>query len=99
MVLWLLATLWVLYTTAGFLVAPAIVHRILKGQLSKTLHRQVTAERVRVNPYTFSVTIQGLSIVEGKGVPLITAQRLYVNAQLSSLPRRALVLKAIDIVN
>ncbi|HMK72963.1 MAG TPA: hypothetical protein VK454_06470, partial [Myxococcaceae bacterium] len=49
---WLIAAgiLLVVYAGAGFLVAPWILHRQLERRLAAALHREVTIERVRVNP-------------------------------------------------
>lgn len=95
--IWLLATVLILYTTFGFLIAPVIIRRVAQSRLTGLLHRQVTIQGVRLNPYALSVTIQGVAIAGKEQSPLITVRRLYANAQLMSLPRRGLVLKAIEI--
>src|SRR5258708_13465580 len=57
--------------------------------------RQAAIEKVKVNPYTLSLTIRGLSLKEADGQPFASWEEFYVNFQLSSLFRRAWVFKEI----
>ncbi|HXX30077.1 MAG TPA: hypothetical protein VEJ89_05110, partial [Myxococcaceae bacterium] len=53
---WLLAAgaCLAVYAGAGFLLAPWILHRQLERRLAETLHRTVTIQKVRVNPFALS---------------------------------------------
>jgi len=90
-----LATIGVL----GFLVAPPIVHSKLEQELTRILHRKVTIESLRINPYALSVTMRGLRITErNSDATALAVEELYANASSSSLFRRAPVLSALRVV-
>jgi len=78
-----------LYTVAGFLVAPPLVKWQLREQLAAATHRRATVQQVRVNPFTLAVTVRGLALAGTNGVPFVGCDELYVNFQLSSLFRWA----------
>ena len=48
------------YTLLGFLILPPIIRAVAVKQLSKQLERDVSIEKVKLNPYTLSATIRGL---------------------------------------
>ena len=52
------------YALVGFFVLPAIIKWQLKKQLPPVTKRLVAVEGVRVNPFTFSLTVRGLSLTE-----------------------------------
>jgi len=89
----------VLYALVGFFVVPWIV----KGQIEKRslemLKRQATVEKVRCNPFTLSLTIEGFSLPDRPGSVLLSWDRVYANAQVSSLFRWAATLKELRIEN
>ena len=69
-----------LYTIGGFFVAPKIVKSQLEKRASALLAREVTVQKVRVNPYALSVTLEGFDIREANGqAPFLGWDRLYVN--------------------
>ena len=72
-VLWLLATL-LLYTVLGFLVLPPIIRHFAVKELSRLLSREVSIQRVQLNPYDFSTTIRGLMIKDHDGQPFISTR-------------------------
>lgn len=92
----LVATI-VLYALFGFLVVPWIVQRQIETKSLAILKRQATVERVRCNPFALSLTIDGLSLPDRAGSVLLSWDRLYVNAQASSLFRWAATLKELRI--
>jgi hypothetical protein len=87
---------FLLYTVLGGFLLPPIVRVIAAKQLSKTLDRPVTIQKVRLNPYTLAARIQGLSIQEKDGAPLVSWEEVYVNFQLASLFNHAWVLKEVS---
>ncbi len=77
----------VIYTALGFLVAPAIFKWQIRRQLPLLVHRPVTVQQVRMNPYALSLTVRGLALTETNGTAFAGFDELYVNFQLSSLFR------------
>lgn len=74
------AGLVLLYTLVGFLVLPPIVRSQLEKRLSTELGRRVTVEKVRLNPFTLSATLEGFAIRETDGTAVFLGWRsLYVN--------------------
>ncbi|MES1164518.1 MAG: DUF748 domain-containing protein, partial [Verrucomicrobiota bacterium] len=85
-----------LFAVVGFWVVPPIARHVAEKQLSGLLGRKVTITRVRVNPFALSVTVEGFQVFEPDGAsPFVGFRRLYVNAQLSSVYRRAPVIKEV----
>jgi len=75
---WVITGLLLTYTLAGFVAAPLAIHHVLKKKGSQALGRDVQAETVRFNPYTFSLRLTGLS-VSGVDGPLVRIGVFYVN--------------------
>lgn len=53
-----------LYLFCGFLVLPAVLRAVLPAQAGQALGRVVTLERVRFNPLTHKLTLEGLTVAE-----------------------------------
>lgn len=84
----------------GFFVLPPIVKFVLLDKLSETLHRTVVVERISINPYTLSMSLEGLQIKErGSDEPFVGFDSLYVNLQSTSLFRWGAVVNEIRLVN
>lgn len=98
---WLKRVAWVLliYTIVGFLILPPIIRAVAAKQLAKELHREVTVEKVRLNPYALSVSIRGLKIKDPDTETLLAWDEVYVNLQLSSFLGHAWVFDEIAVVN
>ncbi|HKQ97909.1 MAG TPA: DUF748 domain-containing protein, partial [Candidatus Polarisedimenticolia bacterium] len=87
--LFVAAILVALYAILGFLVAPAMLRHPLERQASALIGREVTLDRLRLNPFALSVTADGLHIKDKDGTPLLRWERLYLDfAALRSLWRR-----------
>ena len=56
--------LLVLYTLAGFFLTPYLVKRQLTELVRDDLHRQLSIDRVRFNPYTLRMVIDGQLAVQ-----------------------------------
>jgi uncharacterized protein involved in outer membrane biogenesis len=83
----------------GALVAPLLLRRILASQLTTKLHREVSIEQIRINPYTMSATIHGFLMKERQSqTSALSFDELYVNLELESLFRWGPVLKEIRLV-
>ena len=68
------------YAVIGFLILPPIVKSKLEQELSRVLHREVTVQAVRANPFMPSLTVRGLAVRERTGDALFAGfEELYVN--------------------
>lgn len=84
----------------GFLVLPPLVKSVLLDQLSQALHRPVAVDRVRINPYALSATLEGVSIGEREGSGTFASfDSLYMNLESSSLFRMGPVIGEVRLVN
>lgn len=93
-----LAALLVLFTVVGFFVLPPIIKSVLTKKLSETLGRQVTVQEVRVNPYSLTVRIDGVTVREkGTGDTFVRFDQLAVGLDPSSLVRRALIVRRVTL--
>ena len=91
---------FVLFTVLGFFVLPPIVKSILTKQLSENLHRSVTINQIKINPYTLSIAVRGLTIKD-KGSPetFLSFDEFFVDLQSVSIPKMALILKEVRLTN
>ena len=69
----------------GFVGLPPIIRSQAIKHLSAALHREVAIEKIRLNPLTLSVTIEGLDIKDRDGGAFTKWKRLYVNFDSFSL--------------
>ena len=72
-ILIVLAVLYALYAAFAALIGPVIVRRQLLERLSARLHRPVTVGRVRVNPFSITVTVDSLRVADRDGSTLYFA--------------------------
>ncbi|EXI85646.1 MAG: putative protein involved in outer membrane biogenesis [Candidatus Accumulibacter sp. BA-94] len=83
----------------GFLVMPPLVKWLLVDQLAAVLHRPVSIEGLRINPYTLSLQVDGLAIQEkGGGDRVAGFEQLFVNLESSSLFRGGPVISELKLV-
>jgi len=95
---WVITSLIVLYTLAGFVVTPLMVQRVLGNQVSVALQRKVRATRVTFNPFTFSMRIAELSISDRDGSPFVQIGNLSINLDpLISLFKWGVAIQTIQI--
>jgi len=80
----------VVFAIVGFLVLPLVVRPALERNLSAALDRKVTIERLKINPFALSATLDGISVSErGEGPALLTLGEVYVRGRILSLFRWA----------
>jgi uncharacterized protein involved in outer membrane biogenesis len=91
--------LWIAWLIVGFLVLPPVVRNQLIENLRKRAGLEATVRSVRFNPFTLSLTIDGLSIADRPGSVLFSADEIYANAELSSLFRWAATLSELRVNN
>ncbi len=96
LVVWILGLL-LFYTILGFLILPPIVRAIAVKQLSRQLDRDVSIQKIKINPFVLSTTIRGLLIKDKDGQPFISWDEVYVNFQLSSFLGHPWVFKEISV--
>ena len=92
-----LAVLAGLYAALGFGLVPAVVKAKLPPTLSRLLGRTVTVDRVRLNPFTLALTVDGFRIEERDGAEFLGWDRLRVQLRVSSLFRHALGFRTIEL--
>ncbi|MEO7413080.1 MAG: DUF748 domain-containing protein [Opitutaceae bacterium] len=81
----IVGTLAVLFTVFGFLIAPPILKAQLTKRLALELGRAVKIEKIRLNPYALSLTLEGLAIQDRDGGPFVGWRRVYVNFDSTSI--------------
>jgi len=85
-----LAVVVLVYGLAGFLIAPVLVRSALQRSVDSTLVTHASFARVRVNPFTLAVTVEGLRIPDEHGTPAAGFDRLSLRFDpLRSLWQRA----------
>ena len=83
-----LASLFVLYSLAGFFLAPYLITRYAP-QYAAQLHLRLTPGQVRLNPWRLTFAVEGLDLRSEKNEPLLSIKRLLVDFEAESLFRRA----------
>lgn len=96
---WTLVGVLVVFAAIGFLALPPILKSKLEETLSQVLHREVTVEAVRVNPFAPSVTVRGLSVRDRTADgAFVRFDELYANAAWTSIFYLAPVVDEITLV-
>ncbi|HNX30629.1 MAG TPA: DUF748 domain-containing protein [Holophaga sp.] len=93
----MLACLAAFHALVGFLVLPLVLESMIPKRLGGMLGREVSLDRIRTNPYTLAVTIDGFRIKDTDAKPLLAWKRLYVNVDLWPLLRKRLAFRTIDL--
>jgi uncharacterized protein involved in outer membrane biogenesis len=84
-----LVSLFILYTLAGFFLAPRLIASYLPRYVQEQLKRRLEIGEVRVNPLLFKLEIKRFNLQESDGRPLLGFDRLFLDFELSSLFRAA----------
>ncbi|MBS1139083.1 MAG: hypothetical protein H6R13_536 [Proteobacteria bacterium] len=79
----------------GFFAAPPLLKSILQKQLSQQLHREVSIEKIDINPYALSATLNGFSIKADGGKEVAGFDELFVNLSTASIFKLAAVVDEI----
>jgi len=96
--IWIVSILVAIGVIFG-LAAPPLIRGKIAAALSDKLHRQVSIEQIRINPYAMSVTVRGFLMNERQSsAPAVSFDELYVNLEMRSIFRLAPVLKEIRLV-
>jgi len=86
----------VVYTLAGFFLAPVLVERAATGAM-RDMGRSLALGKVRVNPYLLTLQVQDAKLQDIDGSPLFSFGNLFANFQLSSLFHWAWTFKAFQL--
>lgn len=90
--------LFVFYTVAGFFILPPIIRLVAVRELSSQLDRQVSIQKVKLNPYVPSIAIRGLLILDKDGQPFVSWDKVYVSFQPLSIFAKAWTFGKIQVV-
>ncbi len=94
---WLAGT-FVLLVLAGFFIVPPVAKSLIIQQASKALGREVSIERIAVNPFALSATVSGLRVHEASSREVFASvDELYVNIESSSIWNLAPVVGALRV--
>jgi uncharacterized protein involved in outer membrane biogenesis len=85
----IIAGLIVLYTLAGFFLAPYLIKREIPRLAQDKLGAQAALAEVRVNPFLLTVELKGFNLAERDNRPLVAFDRLFIDLETSGLFRRA----------
>lgn len=88
-----------IYALFGFFGIPYILKSQLIAQTPEFTKRQLAVEAVYFNPFTLSLTIEGISLADLDNVELVGLDRLHVNFDSFSLFRWAWTFSEISFIN
>jgi len=84
----------VFFTLFGFFVLPPVLKMILVKKLSENLHRQVTIQKIKINPYALTLDVKGFLVKERSSADkFVYLDEVFVNLSSISLAKRAVVLE------
>ena len=92
--LWLLGIV-VVFGLFGFFAAPPLAKSLLVKELSTQLHREVSIDRIEINPFALTAKVNGVSVKSQAGGEQIGFDELFVNLSGSSLFKAAAVVDEI----
>nr|MBF0221841.1 DUF748 domain-containing protein [Desulfobulbaceae bacterium] len=85
-----------LYALVGFLILPPIIKLTLEKKLPPILHRDVSVNKIRLNPLTLSATIEGFQVLKKEATgPLVSFEKLHIDLQAVSVFKGALIIKSV----
>src|SRR5699024_12320063 len=74
------------------------VKHVAPQELEALLNRDVTLQKFRFNPFTLAVTAENFVIESHGDTPLFQFERFHANFELSSLWRKSLHFKVIELI-
>ncbi|MGH8761788.1 MAG: DUF748 domain-containing protein [Nitrosospira sp.] len=86
---WVAATLLLVYTLGGFLLAPYLLERHLPRYAEEYLGQPASIGNVRINPYLFILDMSDFQLDGTDGSAMLKFKRLYIDFELSSIFRNA----------
>ncbi len=86
-----------LYALVGFVAAPWLVKYYGPIYARKSLQCRLDMGKVRINPFLLTLDIDGFSLRQSNGAPLIAFGRLFVDFEMSSLFHWGVVLQKLEL--
>lgn len=93
----ILAALYGSYLVGTGLIIPAVAKHLAPQELEELLGREVSLEKLRFNPFTLALTAENFVLHSHSDTPLFEFKRFYANFELSSLWRRSIHFKFIEL--
>jgi uncharacterized protein involved in outer membrane biogenesis len=94
----ILVCLVFVFTVTGFFILPPVLTSVASKNLGKALHREVTVQKISVNPYTLVLEVQGLSIKDrDRPEAFISFGSLMINLQWASLFKRTPLIREVKL--
>ncbi len=87
----------VAYAAFGFWGVPAILRSQMTEVVAENYGRELSIGDIRFNPFTFTLRMQQLSLPDADAQPLLGFENLLVDLDVSTLWRRGLSLREIDL--
>ena len=81
---WWAGGLLLFYTVLGFLILPPIIRHVAVQQMAQQLDREVSIEKVSLNPFALSTSVRGLRVKDKDGQPFLAWDEVYVRLEWSS---------------
>jgi uncharacterized protein involved in outer membrane biogenesis len=97
-VLIFLGMMTLVYTVAGFFIAPLIIQSQIIGQIQKNLGVQAFVREVAFNPYELSLSVKGFEIQDTHHEPLGGFEEFFVNIQLISIVKGVSTFKEVRLL-
>jgi uncharacterized protein involved in outer membrane biogenesis len=85
----------ILYTLAGFWLAPYLVSRLVPDMIAEKMQRELRVGTVKINPFLFRFQADDVGLHELDGSLIAGFSRVFIDFELSSLFHWALVFKTI----
>jgi len=84
------------FTLLGFFALPPMLKYILAKKLSENLHRGVTINQIKINPYALSIAVRGLTVKDkDSSETFVSCEEIFLNLQSLSALKRAIILSEI----
>ncbi len=95
---------WVLlfaaiYSAAGFLLAPVLIQQTIKEQVQSNLGWNTEIGKIELNPYSLSLNIEQLSIIDQNNKEVIGFSRFYTDFTLRSIFELAVTFQSIELID
>ena len=81
----ILVILTFIYTLLGFFLLPYLIKKKLLTLLPEAINRPVSISEIRINPYSWAISVKNFEVLESKDSKLFSFDELFVNFQLTSL--------------
>ena len=88
-------SIFILYTLAGFWLTPYLVKRLAPNMVAEKIQRELRLGKVKLNPFLFRFQADDVGLYEPDGTLITGFKQIFVDFELISLLRWALVFKSL----